>query len=101
MSNQIYTIAQLKDLLNPIFEQYNVKKAILFGAYAKGIATENSDIDLLVDSGLHGLSFVGLKEDLCNAVGKEIDVFDVTHIEKDSKVDDEIQKTGIVIYEEK
>ncbi len=101
MTSQIYTVEQLKNLLGSVFRHYDIKKAILFGSYAKGEATEDSDVDLLVNSGLRGLSFVGLKEDLCKAVGKDVDVLDVTHIEKDSKIDEEIQKTGIVIYERK
>ncbi|RQD69885.1 MAG: nucleotidyltransferase domain-containing protein [Tindallia sp. MSAO_Bac2] len=86
--------------LVPILKKYGVKKAILFGSYAKGEATNASDIDLLVDSRLRGLQFVGLMEDIRRAVNKEVDVLDVTHIEKDSKIDHEISKEGVVIYEE-
>ena len=52
----IYTVLELSDIFNPIFEQYGVKRAILFGSYAKGKATAKSDIDILVDSGLRGLN---------------------------------------------
>ena len=34
------------------------------GTSAKGVATAKSDIDLLVDSGLRGLAFFGLLEDV-------------------------------------
>ena len=51
-------------------------------------------------SGLSGLSFVGLIEDIHNATGKEIDLLDVRHVEKGSPIEREIEKTGIVIYEE-
>ena len=53
-----------------------------------------------MDSGLKGLQFVGLCEDIRQIVDREIDLFDVTHIRKDSPVDNEIRRTGIVIYEE-
>jgi predicted nucleotidyltransferase len=52
MNNQTYTVAQIQDLLVPIFREYNIRKAVLFGSYAKGSAKDKSDIDLLVDSGL-------------------------------------------------
>lgn len=100
MSNEIYTIEQLKDALNPVFHHYGVKKAILFGSYSKGIARENSDIDLLVDSNLKGLRFVGLLEDIKETTNKDIDMLDVSHIETGSIIDKEIANTGVLIYEE-
>jgi hypothetical protein len=52
-----------------------------------------------VDSGLHGLRFVGFLDEVQQAVGKEVDLFDVTHIQAGSRVDREIQDTGVTIYE--
>ena len=74
-------------------------KAVLFGSYSKGTAVPNSDVDLLVDSGLRGLRFVGLLGDVQEAVGKDVDLFDVTHIVPGSVIDREIQSTGVVLYE--
>lgn len=50
------TIAEIKTKLIPIFDAYGVQSATLFGSIAKGTATERSDLDLLVDSGLKGLT---------------------------------------------
>lgn len=36
----------------PVLKDYGVRNAVLFGSYAKGEADADSDIDLLVDSGL-------------------------------------------------
>ena len=55
-------------------------------------------MDLLVDSGLRGLKFIGLSEDVRKALDKDIDIFDVTHIEPNSKIDDEIKSTGVLLY---
>lgn len=61
-----------------------LKSAVLFGSYGKGTASARSDVDLLVDSGLEGLRFVGLIEDIRSVLGeKEVDLFDVSHIESD------------------
>ncbi len=95
----VYTLPQLKDTLTPVFDAYGIRKAVLFGSYGKGTATEKSDVDLLVDSGLRGLRFVGFLDDVQKAVGKEVDLFDVTHIEGGSLIDREIQKTGVTVYE--
>jgi predicted nucleotidyltransferase len=96
----VFTIAELQAALIPIFSRYGIRKAVLFGSYAKQNATARSDIDLLVDSGLRGLRFVGLMEEIHRAVGKDVDIFDVSHIEKDSLIDREIRSSGVTVYEE-
>ena len=90
-----------KDLqteLRPVFMNYGIKKAVLFGSVSKGTNTEYSDIDIMVDSGLKGLKFLGLMEDLRRVSGREVDLIDVSHIERNSAVENEIRKTGRVIY---
>ena len=99
MPNVVYTVPQLRDVLSPVFARYGVRRAVLFGSYGKGTATEKSDVDLLVDSGLHGLRFVGLLDDVQRAVGRDVDLFDVTHIESGSRIDREIRNTGVTVYE--
>ncbi len=96
----IYTIPQLQQLLTPILAENGVKKAVLFGSYGKGAATEKSDVDLLVDSDLRGLRFVELLEQVQRLLGKEVDLFDIRHIEAGSLIDQEIQATGVTVYEE-
>lgn len=100
MCDTIYSVDEIKNVLYPVFVRHNVKKAVLFGSYVKGMADKNSDVDLLLDSNLRGLKFVGLIEDVRSALDKEVDVFDETHIIPGSKISSEIQKDGIVIYEE-
>lgn len=100
MCNAVYTIDDIKTALYPVFSSHNVKKAILFGSYVKGKADEKSDVDLLLDSRLKGLKFVGLIEEIRSALDKEVDVFDVTHIIQNSKLSAEIQNDGVIIYEE-
>lgn len=98
MSDKIYSISNIKSLLNPVFDSYNIKKAVLFGSYAKGAAKENSDVDILVDSGLKGLAFFGLLEDVVTALDKNVDMLDTSQIVPDSQVDKEIAKNGVLIY---
>ena len=92
------TIDSIKNTLYPIFNEYQVKKAVLFGSYAKGNARINSDIDICVDSGLKGLKFFGLLEDVVNALDLPVDLIDTSQIENGSLVSQEINKTGVIIY---
>lgn len=96
--SKVYTVAELKKILTPIFEQNGVRQAILFGSYAKGTATTRSDVDILVDSGLRGLAFFGLLEDIAAALETPIDLLDVTQIQKSSSIDREIRESGVEIY---
>lgn len=98
-NNTIYTTEQIKNILYPIFQTYHIQRAVLFGSYAKGTPRENSDIDILVDSGLHGLAFYGLLEDVVTSLHKSIDLIDCSEIIPDSEIDNEIIKTGVLIYE--
>lgn len=96
----MYTIEEIKQTLTPIFSEYNVKKAVLFGSYAKNCADEKSDIDICVDSGLRGLDFFGLLEDVCTSVTCPVDMFDIYDVRAGSKIEQEIEKTGVVIFEQ-
>ena len=98
--SEVYSISQLRDVLSPIFQRNQVKKAILFGSYGKGTATARSDIDIMVDSGLRGLAYFGLVDEVCESLDCDVDLIDISDIIPDSRVDHEIRSTGIVIYEQ-
>ena len=93
------SVADIRAQFLPVFRKYDVRKATLFGSFAKGPASERSDIDLLVDSGLRGLRFVELLDELSEISGKNVDLLDTTHVQKASPVAREIERTGVVIYE--
>ena len=94
-----YTVEQIKNILSPVFKAHRVRRAVLFGSYAKGTARAKSDIDILVDSGLRGLAFYGLLEDVSEALKNEVDLLDVSQIRPESGVDRDIKSSGVVIYE--
>lgn len=99
MTEKIFTSDEISRRLQPIFVSHQIRQAILFGSYGKGTATPQSDVDLMVDSNLHGLKFIGLVEELREALDdKDMDVFDITHIESGSRLEAEIKQTGIEIY---
>ena len=93
------SIDTIRATLTPVFRAHDVNRAVLFGSVAKGTATNKSDLDLLVDSDLRGLRFVGLIEDIRTAAGMPVDVFAPSHIERGSLIDREIRATGATIYE--
>lgn len=88
------TIQEIISIVTPILKQHNVKDAILFGSYAKGCATEQSDIDLYVDSGLRGLKFYGLLGDICDAFAIPVDLIDKQTVTPGGLLEKEIFLTG-------
>ena len=99
----IYTINEIKEKLTFIFESEPIYKAVLFGSYATGKATEKSDIDIMVDS--HGklvnMNFYGVLYEISESLDKKIDLFEITEIKKGSSLFNEIYNKGIVLYERK
>jgi len=83
-----------------IFKTYPVDYAILFGSYAKGNATETSDVDLLVATKLSGLKYYGLVETLRTKLHKKVDALDLKQLEGNPELLNDILKEGIRIYAE-
>lgn len=102
MDSNTISVEQIKKKMIPILKNYPVKKAILFGSFAKGEANNTSDIDLYIDTNgkLRGLDFVGLLEILVDTLEIDIDLIDKSHIDKNSLIIQEIEDGGMVIYEE-
>lgn len=101
MNDKIYSLEELKSILKEVLINFDVKKAILFGSYAKNTPNSNSDIDLVIDSEgkLLNIYFYGLLEDLVQKFQKNIDLFEISEIQKNSRIYNDIQKEGIVVYE--
>lgn len=65
------------DQIKEYFRDKPVKKAYLFGSYAKGTATSHSDLDILVELDYNhrmGLEFIQMKLDLESLLKKEVDL---------------------------
>ena len=82
----IYTIDEIRSIIAPIAEKYRLPAVYLFGSYARGTATEESDIDILVDTTgteLKSLFTLGaLYVELEDALNKKIDLITVGSLEQ-------------------
>ena len=99
----IYTQDQIRQIVAPLAEKYHLKAVFLFGSYARGDATESSDVDLLVDTtgtSLKSLLSLGaLYCDLEAALGKPIDLVTVSTLEQKAQMPSEAQSRETVIRE--
>ena len=65
----------LRDIHPYLSSEYGVKRIGLFGSFAKGVATEASDIDLVFEFERPiGFKFVELTDYLEDRLGKSVDV---------------------------
>ena len=70
-------IQKIKDGVQLAAQEYPIKKAELFGSYAKGKATEDSDLDLLVEFTTPAVSLIriiSLKYELEDRFQLKVDV---------------------------
>lgn len=84
---------------NDILRAYGVKKAALFGSHARNEASETSDVDILVDlsSGMSLLDFIGLKQELEEALNKKVDLVQYKQVKP--VLADYILKEEVVFYQ--
>lgn len=71
------SIKQISEIVSEIAQEYDVKKITLFGSYADGKNTPQSDIDLLVEFNSENVSLLtlsSLKYRLEELFGIDVDV---------------------------
>ena len=88
--------------LNSVLVQYPVKRAALFGSYARGEYTAESDVDIVVafHTDSPGLMFFSLWTDLNEAIGLPIDLVSESGLNRmESNFQTNLRREEIVIYE--
>ena len=98
MEKPLLTIDEIKAIAIPIARRYGAKRLALFGSYARGEETPQSDVDLFLDGGqIRGLiqyySFVNELED---AFGRHVDV--VMEGSTDQDLLRAIARDGVTLY---
>ena len=85
---------KIVEKLMPILTKHNINLCYIFGSYAKGTATESSDIDILIDTDITGLEFFNLIEELRITLKKKIDLLRLKDITPDNPISLNILKYG-------
>ena len=99
-----YTLEEIRRRVEPVARKYGLAAVYLFGSYARGEATADSDVDLLVDltgSSVRGIVFGGLYNDLCDALETEIDLITVSCLNQPTDRSGERQFNEAVLRERK
>lgn len=104
---KIYTIDEIACVVKPIAEKYGIDKVWLFGSYARGEATEKSDVDLLISyKNLVGMfALGGVYSDMEDAFNKPVDIVSERALtasyatSSSKKLLKNARKDGVQIYE--
>lgn len=93
------SIPAIKERITPICRRYGVKKAYLFGSYARGEETEASDIDLRIEKGSIKSLFtlIGFRLDIMEVLQKDVDLLSVLPESKTFKTN--LSHDEVLLYE--
>ena len=83
MDAKVYSIDEIRRMVTPLLEKYDMASAYLFGSYARGAADADSDIDVLLvgNEGFRALDVFGVAEDLHRQSGKRVDVYEISELD--------------------
>lgn len=95
-------IKEIKNRIRPILERNGIKKAAVFGSYARGDYNKRSDVDILIeykndDKSL--LDLIGLQQELERGLKKKVDLGEYCTIRP--RIKEKILNEQVLIYEEK
>lgn len=96
----IYTIDDIRNKTAPIAKEFGVSRMSLFGSYARGEATDDSDVDLYIDRGKLSnlLQYFAFVDELENVLHCHVDV--VTTGIEDKQFLSAIMQEGVLLYED-
>ena len=97
MSTQVYSRQELRNMILPLVRKYNASDALLFGSYARNEATPESDIDVIIIGGDRFIltDVFAIAEELYEASGKNVDVYEMGEIKVDSQLYRSIMAEGV------
>ena len=72
----VLTLKQIKERIMSVMHKHNIHEVYLFGSYARGEATNKSDVDIYCESGDVRTLYeeVDFIEEVKRALGKEVDI---------------------------
>ena len=94
----MYKIDELADIISTIVAPYPVRKVLLVGSYAHNTATEESDIDLVLDGEDLSDAYWDILFQLEDSLNVSIDIMTMRGLES-SLLKDAILSGGLPLYE--
>lgn len=98
-TEKVISTDELMTAILKLLEKYHADNALLFGSYARGEATPDSDIDLIVYGGerFYPADIFAFAEDLFELTEKRVDVYEIHEIDDTSLFYKEIMKDVVMV----
>ena len=92
------SIPRIRECIAPICKKYPIQKAYLFGSYARGNATEKSDVDLRIEGDIKSFFMLGgIYSELSDALGTELDL--LSRLPDSEAFRENLKKDEVLLYE--
>ena len=98
LKNRVLSLEDINEAISSVCGRYPVSAVYLFGSYAKGKATKDSDVDLMIVSTVEGIEYYELLGLLEERLGRKVDLIRLETAIQNVKLMNEILKDGIKIY---
>jgi hypothetical protein len=107
---RVHSIDEIKDFITPIARSHNLDKVCLFGSYARGDATESSDMDFLIHGfiGKGMFDMIDLHEEIEKKANRPVDIVRAEDLRLKLKQDDnalaksfvrQVKRDMVVVYD--
>jgi len=95
----ILSLSEIEKTIKALLQKYNAEYALLFGSYARGDATPDSDLDVIIAGGkdFKRCHIFSLAEDLREITGRNADVFEISEVNVGTPLYDCVMREGIKI----
>ena len=93
------TRSAIEQSIRTLLRRYNAEYALLFGSYARGEATSDSDVDVVIygGAGFKKSDIFAFAEELREMLGTDVDAFEICEINQGTPFYDNLLKEGVKI----
>jgi predicted nucleotidyltransferase len=90
-------LEQYQQLIVPVLKRYMIKRAAIFGSFAKGEANHHSDVDILIEpeKGFTIFKFLELEQEIGALINRRVDLVEYSAIK--SSIREEVLMSAINI----
>ncbi|MGN0490115.1 nucleotidyltransferase family protein [Ruminococcus sp.] len=90
---------EIENAIRTLLVRYNAEYALLFGSYARGEETPDSDVDVVVFGGKNfkKSNIFAFAEDLREMIGKNVDAFEICEVDIGTPFYENLIREGVKI----
>ena len=105
-NGSVLSIDAISLMILPVAQKHGIKKVTLFGSYARGEGTEDSDVDLLIecDNIRNMKEYLIIEEGFKRAVGKNVDIVMADALQSENtraakRLLEHFERDQVIVYE--